>query len=301
MTRKRTHLLAIGAMILLVLPFSITAQEAVAGYVEGLVEFSDGGSWSDVFIGDSLSLNGQLRIDSGAYIELMVGGSTVRLSRPGVVDLGEIDHSAAPSGVTGAIAGRMGRFIKPDETRTQTAVGGVRASEAVAEPEINWAGGEDTQELIDQGLEHLAENDFEEAYFSFEEAYDFAGTDGVEEAGFFFAYTAFVLGEADTAIDVLSDIEPDADSPVFLDAALLQAQILLDAGDSAGAVGAADRVISQRGSLAERDPLSLQLAYFLRAEALTLGGDQGGARQAYARARDMAPETQIGRTAGSKL
>jgi hypothetical protein len=301
MKTKRSNLLLVTTVTMILIPFSLSAETAVAGYVEGLVEFNDGGGWSDVFIGDSLSLDGQLRIDSGAYVELMVGGATVRLSRPGIVDLGDIDRGSAPAGVTGAIAGRMGRFLQPDETRTQTAVGGVRASEAVSEPEISWAGGEDSQELIEQGLEYLAVNDFEEAYYSFEEAYDFAGSGTEEEAGFFFAYAAFVLGETDTALDVLSEIEPDADSPVFLDATLLQAQMLLETGDADGTVRAADRVISQRGTLTEQDPLSLQLAYFLRAEALSGTGDQSGARQAYARARDLAPETQIGRSANGKL
>ena len=73
--------------------------------------------------------DGQVRIDSGAYIELVVGGSTVRLSRPGVVDLGEgiLEQRAGVAGVgargLGPVQVAQGHVVEGREGRGRDVAG----------------------------------------------------------------------------------------------------------------------------------------------------------------------------------
>lgn len=275
-------------------------QSISAGYVEGEVEYSHGSSWSEVFIGDQLQSNGRIRLGSDGYIELLVNGNTVRVSRPGVMALSDLDTAPEASGVNGALAGRVGRFMRTDTDDAVTTVGGVRASEAVSEPEISWAGGEDSRELIEEGLSYMMENDFEEAFYTFEEAYDFADDVVFDEAGFFYAYSAYLIDERDLCVQVMEEISPAPEDSFFVDAKLLYSQVLLETNEFSGAAAQAQEVIDLSYSLRNSDPLSLQMAYYLNGEAFSQMGNSSNANTAFHRAVDIAPQTEIGRLASQR-
>gem|GEM_PF-1716605 len=279
---------------------SLFAQRADVGYVEGAVEYRSGGAWSDVYIGDQLDLSGQLRLGADGYAEILLNGSTIRLSRPGQITLSELQTQSSPVGVTGALAGRVGRFMKPDDTDAVTTVGGVRASEAVSEPEISWAGGEDVGDLLEEGMAYLQQNNIEEAFYSFEEAFDFSDDADYNEAGFLYAYSAFLIGEPDTSLEVLGALDPTSSDQYFVDTMLLHAQLLLDAGKAVQAAQRAQSVLTIEQTLRSSDPLSLQMAYFLNGDALSRQGDTTHSKTAYHQASILAPQTEIGRLAAQR-
>lgn len=219
--------------IALLVSVGLVAQEIVVGYVDGVLEVRDENSWVDLFIGDGLDPSDQIRLNTGSYAELTTGETTVKLSRGGsyeVSDLIEGTGRTESAGIAGLVLNRIGRLTgREDEQREQTAAGGARASEAVSQQGPTWAGGESVDELIEEGVGLLNEGAYEDAYYVFQEAYDYAITDTeYAKAVFYYGYASTLVGKSAQAFDLLEEIEPDSQTDFFASHVLALGQLLVE-------------------------------------------------------------------------
>lgn len=203
------------------------------GYVDGVLEVRDGNSWVDLFIGDGLEPSDQIRLEADSYAELTTGQTTVKLSRNGtyeVSDLIEGTGRTESAGIAGLVLNRIGRLTgREDEQQEQTAAGGARASEAVNQNAPTWAGGESVDELIEEGVTLLNEGAHQDAYYVFQEAYDYAITDAeYAKALFYYGYASTLVGKSAQAFDLLEEIEPDPQTDYFASHVLALGQLLVE-------------------------------------------------------------------------
>jgi len=269
------------------------ALDFTVSYVEGSVEANTTGSWQSATVGTRLSGTDRVRLRSGDFLELSRDGRVVRLSRPGEYSIDNLPEVEEPATRIGSAIGGLLRALIFEREFTDTTTAGARASEAAAEPEVDWAGGTSTWDLVQTGLEYLADGDVEEAFFEFDEAYMWAEPEEMSRIGFYYAFAASQIGERDLAQDVLAEIPLQPDEYWYGDARTLQAELLLEDGDAEGAETAAAEAEAVLAADPDASPAKLQVARFLLGEALTAQGRTGDARAAYTRAIDAAPESAL--------
>jgi len=246
----------------IVLSTAAFADDPMVAYADGLVEYLDNGQWYEIFIGDQIPASSQLRLASDAFIELSAGATTVQISKPGLYSIEDLLQSSQIAQAAPARSGRISRLVSnraPDSAGS--VVGGVRASEAVDRDQTLWAGGADAMELIRDGLDMLAAEDYQSAYWFFEEAYDAAQDNEEAEVGFYFGFSAALMGNTREAIDVLERYPMDPATSYYHDHVLTLAQVLLETAAYEDAVSILDGYLESSSIPAQ-----------LRQEALFLRG-----------------------------
>ncbi len=290
---SRAVLLAVALVLVAV----SAAGEVIVGYVDGVLEVRDGTSWYELFIGDAVDGSDQIRLADDSHAELLAGNSMIRLSRPGTYEVERLLEGVgrtASANIGGMVLGRVSRLTGREDTTRQTAAGGARASEAVTQTGPAWAGGETVDELILQGTEMLGEGDLEDAYWVFQEAYEYAITDDeYARSLFYYGYASALVGRPLQAFELLEQIGPQPDTTHYATHILALGQLLLDSF-------AYDEAIEYLTPLAEADdqePEDIQSARLLLGVAYQGLGRSAQARDHLQRARAIAPETQAAEAA----
>ena len=222
----------VAILLVSLLTASVFAQEIVVAYVDGLLDVREGNSWSELFIGDSLDPDDEIRLGSESYAELTNGRTTIKLSRTGtfeVSDLIEGTGRTESTGIAGLVLNRIGRLTGRGEEPRDSVAGGARASEAARPDPLSWAGGETVSELVNEGVGYLNEGAYQDAYLVFQEAYDYAITDTeYAEALFYYGYASTLVDKSSQAFDLLEEVGPDPDTDYFASHVLALGQLLVE-------------------------------------------------------------------------
>jgi tetratricopeptide (TPR) repeat protein len=268
------------------------AQAILVEYVEGIVEVDAGGDWVELFIGDTVSRDETVRIGGGGLIELRDADRTVLLSRPGTYEISSVvtgGGRTVQSGLGSLMTGRIRSLVSDDEPR-DAVVAGVRASEAVERSAVTWAGGESVYELVEEGLAALDEGAFEDAYYAFYDAWEFAGSEDLAMVQFYLGYSAYLTGSPGEALGYLREPAPDPATEFYGDHALTLAQIYVESLDYEAALELLDRYVSE-GNPGDGD---LQTALVLQGLAHDGSGDARLARERLEEARRVDPDSEAG-------
>jgi hypothetical protein len=256
-----------NVLTILVLSFMsivVVAQDAQVVYMEGEADLFRSGRWVSVDIGDTLPGDARLRLTDGAYVEVLQGSTMYRFDQSGEVRLEAPPAGHAVGTDVSSILSRTVRRLTVREASpgVNIASGGVRASEAATQPEIEWAGDESPEELIQMGLADLSAGDVQSASYSFDDAYAFATGETVDRAGFYLAYSLYLLGDTAEAQSVLSETDPPVSSDYFRDYALLVGE-LFAASDPPRAASVLRTALRTHADLEQRDPMTAQALLFL--------------------------------------
>lgn len=284
-------------ILLLAIPATgaILAQDVLVEYVEGVVDVRDGGAWNEVFIGDSVPTNATIRVGATGMVELRSAGKTFLLSQAGSYQLASIVEATQRNervGV-GAIARQRIRSFVGEQTSSDAVVAGVRASEAATRDEVDWAGGESVPELIAIGVSELDAGNYEDAYYTFYDAWEFAGSEELPRAQFYLGYSAYLIGEGSAALRYLRDPAPDPTTEYYDDHILTLAQIQVESFAFADAIDLLNPFIESvgAGDTEDADVPTLQAAYLLAGLAYDGLGDGESARDNFQAAYELDPES----------
>lgn len=283
--------------LLLVWVGNATAQDVLVEYVEGSVELRGSMGWTEIYIGEMVPADSTVRLPSGGLLELRSGGSTFLISRAGTYGLSSIIESnerSTSSGI-GSVARRGLRRLVTDDRPRGTAVAGVRADEAVDRSEVTWAGGEGVGELIEEGLTLVDEEAFEDAYYTFYDAWEYAGTEDLPRAQFYLGYSAYLIGNRAEALGYLEDPAPDRGTEYYDDHLLTLAQLQVESFDFVGARELLESYLTQ-GKPQGGD---LQTAYLLQGLAYEGEGELDEARVYFEQAQEVDPDSEFGALAAS--
>lgn len=293
------RILFISIAVLLVAA-AVGAQEIVVGYVDGVLEARDGGAWVELFIGDAVDGEAQIRLRSNSYAELATGRTTVKLSRAGTYEVSELIEGTGrteSAGIAGLVLNRIGRLTGREEAEEQTVAGGARASEAVNQSAPTWAGGESVDELVEEGVGLLNDGAYDDAYYVFQEAYDYAITDAeYARSLFFYGYASTLVGRSAQAFDLLEEIGPDPDTDYFASHVLALGQLLVESFAYQEAVD----YLAMLAEAEDQEPADLQSAQLLMGIAYDGLGMEAEARTYLRQAKSTAPGTAAA-TAADRL
>lgn len=297
-TKVLRSVVAVGLLVLAGAG-ALFGQDVVVEYVDGYLDIDENGEWYPLYIGDEIGIDSTVRLEDGSYAELARGTATVRLRRGGEYQVSSLFEAAgrvAQSGIGAMIASRVSAMTT-EQDDSQTAVGGVRASEAVAEPEISWAGGESVADLIDEGLLLLDDGAYQDAYWAFADAYDYSLTDEeYERSAFFLGYASMLIGENAEALELLEEVGPNPETDFYAQHALSLSQLLIQEFAYEDALD----VLADLAASAPDDQTMLT-ANLLRGIAHSGMGDNAGARRFFQQVIDDGAGTQAADAAASIL
>lgn len=289
--------------VLLMLAIAVTgavAQELIVEYVEGYLEVRDSGSWYELYIGDVVGRDDVIRLDEGAYAELSDGSLTIRLTRAATYEMADLLESAQDqqrANIGSLVANRLGRMTNSDD-RGSTTVGGVRASEAATEDRLQWAGGADVDELAEEGMLMLDEGDYLEAFYIFEEAYEYSSFEEEGDFLFLMGYALALDGEVNEALTYYEDAQLEPESEYYADYKLAYSQLLIEvfAFEEAGNVLEDFLEMAQ-----DADDYDMQYAFFLLGIAMDGAGMSDAAAGAFEQAVGINADADLTATAEAFL
>ncbi len=276
------------------------AQSFTADYVQGTVNLQQNGSWYDLSIGDNIPSNGMIKLGAGAYAELSNGSVTIKLSRPGTYQMAALVRANATNssaGLGSILTNRIEALTKGSESHGSTSVGGVRAAEAQSGPQTVWAGGDNSDELIKQGLTLLKQGSYNEAFYRFKDAYDNADSSMAPEARFYMGYAASLKNDTRNAINYLTSYKPDPAKDYYSAQVLTLAQLYVQTFAYKDAL---DLLVPYLGGGAASGS-DLQTGYLLQGLAYRGLSDAANAKAALTKARDLIPGSPEGAAAAKVL
>jgi len=290
---KRTTLIC---LIIMIAATACFAEDFLVNYIDGILEVNEDGDWYELYIGDELPENAVVRLDDNSYAELNRRNDKIKLSRSGVYELGVLlgaRSEVRSSGMGTLISGKFRTLMQEDTSKTQSAVGGVRAAEAET-VSIDWMSSE-TAELIADGRTALGDGDIEEALTYFTDAYDFAA-DSYEEAEalYFMGLAHAIDGDYSSALENLDEAYMESDSEYYTDYYLLKAQLLVE---SFAYDETYEFLSDYDASAGSKFPVKLQEIYFLQAVASNNSGRRGEAESIIRKLIAVEPNSETAKAA----
>lgn len=276
------------------------AQSFSADYVQGTVNIQQNGRWYDVAIGDSIPPGGTIKLGAGSYAELSNGAVTIKLTRPGtyqMADLVRANATNSSAGLGSILAGRIDGLAKGGDRQSSTSVGGVRAAEAQSGPQTVWAGGDNSDELIKQGLTLLKQGSYNDAFYRFKDAYDNADSSIAPEARFYMGYAASLKNDTLNAITYLTSYKPDPAKSYYAAQVLTLAQVYVQTFAYKDALDLLGPFLASSAASGS----DLQTAYLLQGLAYRGVSDIVKARAVLMKARDLIPGSPEGAAAAKVL
>ncbi|MBN2049278.1 MAG: hypothetical protein JW760_02435 [Spirochaetales bacterium] len=224
------HKIVIIVMVLLASTAFLSAQDLTVDYLEGYLDLQKGNSWVEIYMGDTIPRNAKIRLDEDSLAELSGMNMSFILTRPGIYTVEEMLSSRQTmnnSGLGNLVTGKVSALFSERATGPDT-VGGIRASEAVAGPTVDWMTSE-AADMISRAREMITQEDYQKAMDLLNEAMDYAVDEYEEgEISFYRGYIHTVNGKAGRALAEFGAIDPDPDQTFYDNLYLLKGKILID-------------------------------------------------------------------------
>lgn len=280
---------------------AVFGQSYSVEYLEGYVDVRRGGSWQELYIGDSVQSSDLISVEDGALLELSGPNGVVRLTKEGTYSIQDINRQKAlqtDSGVDSLIGAKLKGILGGSSShgvQISTAAG-ARGADAGSSDGIGWMESE-VDEIIESGKLKIEAGDLDGAADLFLEAYDYA-FDEEEEASalFYLAYTYDLMGKPEEAVEFVEEIYIDEADELYTDYFLLTGKLYLQLYQYEDAAKFLDSFDDTYASNLEK-----QTVFFLAGIAYDgLAEKQladGMFRQAYA----LAPDSDIGKTSNRML
>lgn len=288
-------------ILLLVALSFVSAQDITLEYVEGYLDLQKGSDWVELYMGDSILRNATVRLDQDSLAELSGMNMTFTLTRPGIYrieDLVASRQNMNSSGLGSLVSGKVATMFGERASSPDT-VGGVRASEAVEAPSIDWMTSE-AADMISQARDMIEEGSFADAMDMLDEAYDFAADEYEEyEIAFYRGYIHTVNGKAGKALAAFTEITPTSDLSYYDDLYLLKGKLLIDSFAFGEAVAWFDKYTPGYGS--GKDVSTRQSIYLLHGVAAKEEGLTSRANALLQKAIDLDPGSGIAGAASSLM
>lgn len=281
-------------MLMIVMVFSLAAEDVMLVYTEGDVFLNENGEWYEVFIGDMIDSSSTLKIGPNSLVEIDADGNTLLLNKSGIYKLGELISQTTKVSAWGNNP-VFKKFLSGDNSRSnvQTAVMGVRGA-ATETDDVEWLS-EDSM-IIDEAIIMIGDGDFNGVIDFLGEEINYAFDEELSGYNYYIGYSYYMLGSSGRALSHLDKVESDYDTEYYPDFVVLKGSLLLE---SLAYVDALDLF----NEFLRNDDFSgtAQAVNYLAATALKgLGKDKDAAKKLEITVK-MNPSSEIGRSANALL
>lgn len=202
-----------------------SAKDFTLVYAEGDVFQDDGGTWYEMYIGDSIDSSSTIKIDPESMVEIDTGGDTLLLKKPGTYKIGDLlsQRTAVSAWDNNPV---FKKFLSGDNKRSgvQTAVMGVRGA-AVETDDVEWLS-EDSM-VVDEAKDMIGKGDFNGAIDLLNDEIEVAFDEELSEYNYYLGYSYYMIGASGQALSHLDKVESDYDTEYYPDFVVLKGSLLL--------------------------------------------------------------------------
>jgi hypothetical protein len=302
----RLSLVSLGFLALLALAsVQLAAQAVTVDYVEGSAAQRTTAAWAVLSIGDTIPLDGSVKVDDHSLVQLKAPGAAITLSRPGTYIIRKLLAARASlraAGAAQALAVAFSRVLHGSEERLDEA-GGVRAEQMPPGEGFDFgstrtpgsAMREDSvgQEYIDSGKRYIASGEYQDAIDTLLAAVGRISPGDTREARFYLATAYSLSGDMRLALRMIPGDAPERTEEWAPDLILLRAKLL---EDTFAFTEATELLVKQGASLAA-DEARAPTYFFLLALAYRGNGDAVRQNLCLDKVVSLAAESELGATA----
>jgi len=218
-------------LAILVVGFQLFAENGWVSYIDGYADIQDGSDWTWLDIGDDIPGTAVIKLDSDSFIEIEFQSTTLKLFQEGIYNVADLlsdTNSFDKSGMGTKTVGVLTKLLQGGgEDLSQSQVGGARAAEVTTETDLFGSGY--AEQLLSEGRDAYDAEDYDTAYSSFYDAYDFAENDEQEtEALYYLALISYETGKLPEALDFIDEVWLDDYSDYYPAVVFLKGQILIE-------------------------------------------------------------------------
>ena len=279
----------------------LAAQEASVDYMEGTASQRIAASWSALSVGDTIPLDGSVKLEEHSLVQLKAGGATITLSQPGTYAIRKLLAARASlpaAGTAQALAFAFWRVVRGSKERLDEA-GGIRAEKMPpGEGDVAPTGASTPEDVteqssIEKGKWQINSGEYQDAIDSLLEAVEKSSPGETSEARYYLATAYSLSGDTRRALGALSGAAPSGTEEWAPDFILLRAKLLVDTFAFADAAA----LLTKAGPMLARDEERAPTYFFLLALAYRGTGDIARQSLCLDKVIALAAETDLGVTA----
>ncbi len=276
--------------------FSITlslyAESITVSYVDGILEVKGDNGWSEVYIGDSLSMDALLKLGKDSIAQLEANDVSLTLSSSGIYRVDKLLRESQQMkswGITSVVGAKISNVLNPKRKPT-TAAMGVRGAKADDDNEVEWV--EEEDEYLAKGKSLLEKKEYDRSIQVLQEGLRSADEEIKPQYFFFLGVANVQNGRPYIALKYFNRIKLDPSFDYLDTYVVLKGKLLIESFSFKEALRLFNFYLKEapQGS-------AIQEVYFLRAVALKNLGDNGGAVSSLKKAYRISPSTEIGKKA----
>jgi tetratricopeptide (TPR) repeat protein len=265
------------------------AQSLDVVYVEGHAQVQKGNSWIDLYLGDSLSIESSLRLQSAAIVQLQNQQASVFLNRPGTYVLVDVlkDRSNFSSSRIASVVVNCLRVLAFGRVNRASTVSGPRAVDASEAENAGWVESS-SQVFLEGARAHIAHGDYDHAIKQLNQALEFARKEEVPSIRFQISRANALSGNVQVAWMQLEQLRPVPADDWVPDFVLLKAKLLLDSS------AYAEEVAWLIANDLSQDSWRAALYYFLLGVGQRAAGDIDGSNNSLDKVKTISADSDLG-------
>jgi tetratricopeptide (TPR) repeat protein len=286
----------IPIIIFLLLCSILYSDNYLLEFIDGTIEYSDGSGWQELFIGEYIPADTEIKIYDDTYAEITSGNIKITLSMEGVYSVEDLFKSSESvsswnfSSIIGEKVSKLTGFADEDLGDAQM---GVRGN-LLYVSEVEWM--DDEEQSLNDAKEKIAEMDYMTALEILLDAVPYSVGSVLHEMNFFIGFLYNKLNNQSLALKHLNSVPNNKYAVYFPELVLLKSTLLIESLNFEKALELLD-IYKENYP----DGSKIQSVYFLTAICMSEQGKTDLCRTNLEMAVSADPYSDIGRTAAEKL
>jgi len=277
----------------MILMVHLPGEDLFVDYLDGELDVMKGGSWTPLYIGDSIDEDVSIKLYSDSYVELTLEDVKLTLEREGVYEVSSLLGQIVKADRWGIKSSSLAKLFRDDVVESrQSVVMGVRG-DLQDEETMTWV--DDDREFLESGKNFYMKGDFEKAILLLEEGAEWYGAN-YDEILFYKALSEYETGQYRQMRESVLAMDPYPDVDFFGDYVLLKGNLLIESRDYSEAEDLFDNYI--RESTQREDE---QEVYLLWAFCSLESDKKAQSREKLEKVVSINPRNEMGRKASEIL
>ncbi len=294
--KRRQNMKRIYILIFLFICSILYADPVLLVFVDGTIEYKQGNSWTEIYIGEYIPDNTDIRIYDDTYAEIKAGSVKVTISTEGIYSINSLfksSESLAAWDFSTLIGDKIAKLTGFGEEELGYTEMGVRG-DLLFVTDTEWM--DDDEKSLNDAKKLIAEQEYMTALEILLDAVPFAYGSILDEMNFFTGYLYNELNNHSLSLKYLDLVPHNKYVAYFPELVLLKGSLLMERLSFDAAIELLNIYIENYPNGSKIQPV-----YYLSAICLNEQGNINLSKANLEKAVAIDPYSDIGKTAASKL
>lgn len=218
----------IPVIIFLLLCSLLYSEDYMLEFLDGTIEYNAGDGWEELFIGEFIPENTEIKIYNDTYAEITLGTVKVTLSAEGVYNLNELftsSQSVSSWNFSSLISDKVAKLSGLSEDELGTAQMGVRGN-LLYVAEVEWM--DDEEQALNDAKNLITDNEYRTALDILLDSAPYSVGNVLNETNFFIGFLYNELNNHPLALKYLELVPNSKYALYFPELVLLKSSLLIE-------------------------------------------------------------------------